>query len=136
MFKFVYIVEFHILNMYINDFTMHVIILKWLRIQKYKQNRKTSKRGQRERRSSHRMRFYSFTYVIDHWNSCFFFYVHSLHSSCDCFCTTCFIFYAQLVSQLLQAYSHTNISFEYMNFLKIIQESFRNEKWKMFYKEI
>ena len=66
MFKFVYIVEVHILNMYINDFTMHVIILKWLRIQKYKQNRKTSKRGQRERRSSHRMHFYSFTYVIDH----------------------------------------------------------------------
>ena len=50
----------------INDFTMHMIISKWLKVQKCKEKRKTMRqRGQRERRNCQQMCFHSFTYVID-----------------------------------------------------------------------
>ena len=35
---------------------------------------------------------------------------------CDTFCTSCCIFSAQIISQLLQVYSYTNLLFEYMIF--------------------
>ena len=65
----------------INDFPMHLIILKWLRIQKRKQKRKTMRqRGGSKRRNwnSQRRCSYSFNYVIDHASIRFFFYINSL----------------------------------------------------------
>ena len=39
-------------------------------------------------------------------------------ASCDSFCTICWIFSAEITSQLSQVYNHTVFSFEYMIFLK------------------
>ena len=48
----------------ISDFTMHLIISKWLIIQKCWQKRKTMKqRGRSKRRKCHRKCFHSFNYV-------------------------------------------------------------------------
>ena len=78
-------------------------------------------RGRSERRNCQRKCFHSFNYIIDHASIRVFFYVNSLHCSCDSFYTTCYIL-AQIALQLSQAYSHTSFLFEYMNFLKIIHE--------------
>ena len=73
--------------------------MKWLRIQKYRQKRKTMRqRGWSKRRNCHWKCFYSFNYVIDNASICFFCIVNSLHyflqfllyyllhfSSSDCF---------------------------------------------------
>ena len=72
----------------INDFTMHLVISKWIRIQKCRQKRKTMRqRGRSEKRNCQRKCFYSTNYVIDHARICFFFYVNSLH------CFVAFILY-------------------------------------------
>ena len=48
----------------IGDFAMHVIILKWLKTQKYNKKRKTMRqRGQSERRNYQRMCFHLFKEV-------------------------------------------------------------------------
>ena len=76
----------------VNDFTMHLIISKWLRIQKCRQKRKTMReRGRNERRNCQRKCFDSFNYVIDHASTHFFFYVNSLLYSVCFFCITCCI---------------------------------------------
>ena len=62
----------------ISYFKMHLIISKWLRIQKCRQKRKTVRRARSERRNCQRKCFHSFTYVIDHTSIHFFFYVNSL----------------------------------------------------------
>ena len=63
----------------ISYFKMHLIISKWLRIQKCRQKRKTVRqRARSERRNCQRKCFHSFTYVIDHASIHFFFYVNSL----------------------------------------------------------
>ena len=62
----------------INDFTMHLIILKWLRIQKCKQKRKkTRQRGRSKRRNCQQKCYHSFNYIINHLSIHFFFYVNS-----------------------------------------------------------
>ena len=43
-------------------------------------------------------------------------------ASCDSFFTTCCIFSAQITSQLSKVYSQKKISFEHLDFLKIIHE--------------
>ena len=64
----------------INDFTIHRIISKWLRIQKCRQREKSMKQiGQSERRRCQRKCFHLFNYVIDHASIRFFFYINSLH---------------------------------------------------------
>ena len=64
----------------INDFTMHLVILKWLRIQICRQQRMTMKlRGRSKIKNCQRKIFYSFNYVIDHVSIRFFFYVNRLH---------------------------------------------------------
>ena len=64
----------------ISDFTMHLIISKWLRTQKCRQKRKTMRqRGQSERENCQRKCFHSFNDVIDHANIRYFIYVNSLH---------------------------------------------------------
>ena len=61
-------------------FTMYLTISTWLRIQNYKQKRKTMRqRGRSERRNCQRKYFHSFKYVIDHVSIPVFFYVYSLH---------------------------------------------------------
>ena len=62
----------------INDFTMHLIISKWLRIQKWKTMRQ---RGWSKSRNCQQKCFHAFNYVIDHVSIHFFFYVDSLLSS-------------------------------------------------------
>ena len=63
----------------ISDFTMHLIISKWLRIPKCRQKKKTMRqRGWSERRNCQGKCFHSFSYIIDHKSICFF-YVNSLH---------------------------------------------------------
>ena len=63
-----------------NDFAMHLIISKWLRIQKCRQKRKTMRqRGRSKRRNCQKKILNSFNYVIDHSSICFFFDVNSLH---------------------------------------------------------
>ena len=58
----------------INDFTMHLIISKWLRRKKYRQKRKRMRqRLRRKRRNCLRKCFYLLKYVIDHENVGFFF---------------------------------------------------------------
>ena len=77
----------------INDFTMHLIISKWFRIQKCRQKRKTvRKSGRNERRNCQRKCFDSFNYVIDHVSIHFFFYVNSLLCFERSFGITCCIF--------------------------------------------
>ena len=63
----------------INDFTMHLIILKWLRIQKCRQNRKTKDKEVEVKEETVNKCFNSFNYVINHESICFFIYVKSLH---------------------------------------------------------
>ena len=64
----------------ITDFTIHLIFLKWLRIQKCKQKRETMrKRGRKARRNCQQNCFHSCNYVIDQVNVCFVFYRNSLH---------------------------------------------------------
>ena len=64
----------------INDFTMQLIILKWLRRKKYTQDKNNeTKRVLSERRKCLRLRFYPFKCVIDHANVRFFFFINSLH---------------------------------------------------------
>ena len=59
---------------------MHLIILKWLRIQKSRQKRKAMRqRGRSERRSCQRKYFHSFNFIIDHASIHFFFYVNTLY---------------------------------------------------------
>ena len=108
----------------INDLTVHLIIAKWLRVQEYKQKRKTVRqRGRSERRNCQRNRFHSFSYALDHASIRVFFYVNSLH----CFVWFHSYYFLHLLSsyrfsRLSQAYSHTNFLFEYINFLIIIHE--------------
>ena len=61
----------------INDFTMHLIISKWLIRQKRRQKRKSMRqiRCQRERRNCLWKCFYLFKYVIDYENIHFFFLI-------------------------------------------------------------
>ena len=64
----------------INDFTMHLIILKWLKIQNYRQKRKTMRqRGWSERRYCQWKHFHSFNYIIHHASIWIFFNVNSFH---------------------------------------------------------
>ena len=64
----------------INDFRINLIISKWLRIQKCRQQRKKIRqRGGSERRNCQRKCSDSFNYIIDHKSICFFFNVNSLH---------------------------------------------------------
>ena len=64
----------------INDFTMHLIVSKWLIMQKRRQKRKTMReRGWSERRNCQKKYFDPFNYVADHANICFFLNVNSLH---------------------------------------------------------
>ena len=64
----------------INDFTMHLIILKWFKIQKCRQKRKTMRQiGWSEKRNCQWKRFHSFNCIIDHASICFFFNINSLH---------------------------------------------------------
>ena len=68
------------LKVTINDFTLHVIISKWLGIHKCIQKRKTkSQWGRNEKRNCQRKCFHSLNYVLDHASIHFFFYVNSLH---------------------------------------------------------
>ena len=61
-------------------FTMHLIISKWLRIQKSRQKGKAMRQnGQSERRNCQQNFFHLFHYVIDYASICFFFYVNNLH---------------------------------------------------------
>ena len=77
----------------INDFTIHLIIVKWLRIQKCRQKRKTMRQtDQSERRNCQRKCFHSFNYIINHASIGLFFSINSLHCFCDSFSTTCCIF--------------------------------------------
>ena len=67
------------IEMAINDFTMLLIISKWLRMQKCRQMRKRRRqRGRSERRNCQVNDFNSFYYVI-HASTRFFFFVSSLH---------------------------------------------------------
>ena len=64
----------------INDFTMHLIVSKWLIMQKRRQKRKTMReRGWSERRNCQKKYFDPFNYVADHANIRFFLNVNSLH---------------------------------------------------------
>ena len=64
----------------INDFAIHLIISKRLRIQKSRQKRKTMRRRCRSKiRNCQRNSFHSFNYVMDHASIRFFFDVNSLH---------------------------------------------------------
>ena len=64
----------------INDFTMHLIVSKWLIMQKRRQKRKRMReRGWSERRNCQKKYFDPFNYVADHANICFFLNVNSLH---------------------------------------------------------
>ena len=62
-----------------NDFTMHLIISKWLRGQKCRHKRQTTSQKEVEAKEE-----------LDSEND----FIHSsvFISSCDSFCTTCFIF--------------------------------------------
>ena len=67
-------------EMAIDDFTMHLVISKWLRIQKCRQKKETmSQRVPSEKRNCQRKCFHSINYVIDHARIRFFFYVNRLH---------------------------------------------------------
>ena len=59
----------------INDFTMHLIISKWLRRQKMQTEEKNNEtiRGRNEKRNCLQKCSHSFEYVIDHANVRFFF---------------------------------------------------------------
>ena len=101
----------------INDFTMHLIVSKWLIMQKRRQKRKTMReRGLSERRNCLKKCFHSLNYVADHANIRFFFSVNSLH----CF----FWFHLYYLLHLLssnrfanpKSCSHINFLFEYIFF--------------------
>ena len=75
----------------INDFTMHLIIWKWLRIQKCRQKGKTMRQRDRSKRKNcQRNCFHSFNYLIDHASIRLFFYVNSVH------CFLWFLLYSSL----------------------------------------
>ena len=57
----------------INDFTMHLIISKLLRRQKFRQKRKIMRRGTIERGNCLQKCFHLLKYIIDTANVCFFF---------------------------------------------------------------
>ena len=62
------------------DFTMHLIISKWFRIQKCRLKTKTMRqRGRSERRNCQRKCFHSVNYVTDQASIRFFFNVNCLH---------------------------------------------------------
>ena len=64
----------------INDFTMYLVIWKWLRIQKCRQKWKAMRqRGQSQIINWQWKCFHSFNYVLDQASVCFFFYVSSLN---------------------------------------------------------
>ena len=69
----------------INDFTMHLNILKWLRRQNCKQKKKNNEvvKGWSERRNCLRNCFHSFIYVLDHANVLFVWFL--LHYLLDLF---------------------------------------------------
>ena len=79
--------------MAINDFTIHLIILKWLRIQKCRQKRKTMGEKVNKKETVNKIVFIHFNYLIDLLK---YFTLLHLH--------------------------HTILLFEYMNFLKMIHE--------------
>ena len=77
----------------INDFTMHLIISKWLTIQRCWQKRKTMRqRGRNEEETVNENVLIHLTYVVDHASVHFFFYVKSLLCFVCSFCITCCIF--------------------------------------------
>ena len=93
VFFFSYISTKKYVEVAINDFTMHLIISKWFRIQKCRQKRKEMRpRGRKERRNCQRTCFYSFGYVIDHVSIHFFLCVNSLLCFVCSFCINCCIF--------------------------------------------
>ena len=54
--------------------------MKWLRMQKCRQKRKTMrKRAQRKKRNCQQNCFHSFNYIKDHASNHFFIYINSLH---------------------------------------------------------
>ena len=67
------------LEVAINDFIMHLITLKWLRIQKCRQKKKNNQSGRSERRNCQQKCFHLFNYIIDRVSTCFFIYVNSVH---------------------------------------------------------
>ena len=79
----------------ISDFTMHVIISKWLRVQNSRQNRKTMRQwGRSEIRNCQPKCFHSFNCVIDHPSIRSFLNVNSLR----CFLWCCLYYLLYLLS--------------------------------------
>ena len=64
----------------INDFTMYLVISKWLRRQKCRKRKKWDKKMLKWKKNCLQKCFHSFKYVLDH-----------------SFCTTCYIFSARLL---------------------------------------
>ena len=75
----------------INNFTMHLIILKWLRIQKWRQNSKTYDTKKSKRKKKLPAKVFSFIYL--RYRSCKYSLVllHIYTALCNTFCTTCCI---------------------------------------------
>ena len=75
----------------INDFTMYLIISKWLKMQKCRHKRKKMRqRCWSERRNCQQKCFHSFNYVIGPTSILLGKLVDT--ASCDSFCTSCCIF--------------------------------------------
>ena len=104
----------NVLKLAINNFTMHLIILKWLRRQKCRQKRKTMRQRDVKARKE----------IICKCSLLFWFLYEPVpsHWVTQIVCTTCRTFLAQIPLQLLQVYSHTGFVHEYINSLKIIDK--------------
>ena len=57
----------------INDFTMHLIISKWLRIQKCRQEINNETKRLKRKEKTVNKGFHSINYIIDHASICFSF---------------------------------------------------------------
>ena len=112
----------------INDFTKHLIILKWLRRRMHIEEKTLRKKYVKAKEEIIYKSFISFTYKINHANACFFFLnslcacSHSLNDANSLHCSLRFLLYylcifpAQIASQLSQVYHQKKKLFEYLNF--------------------
>ena len=100
-----------------NDFTMHLIISRWLRIKKA-----LRQKGQSERRNCQQN---CFNYVTDHASIRFFFYVNSLH------CFVRFLLYYLLHLLSSDRFVVLTSLYPYKFFIRIY-EFFKNHPRKSF----
>ena len=108
---------------------MHLIIYKWLTRQKCRQKRKQFRQKTLKWKEKLSMKAFSFIWICNRSCKCSFFFLISLltysHSLNDINSLHCFvgyllyylcIFSPQIALQLSQAYSQTNLLFEYIIF--------------------